>query len=341
VIAPNLAPVGTTAGALGFVCNGTFPTRCVSATTAPVLQQGASVASGFAPTSGNGSAGNTLTFDISNVDSQGSIICQPQFTNNAAVPGSPPATPGACPAFTGSTGTASGQSTGTLHVTIPITAAVTPGSNNIYIAWDPPGSPQQLVIPYTVSALATTCGPIASGSCTVSEIINQSVSGTAAGLKQTEGITGSNPAPPNVQLSNITLNGFQQTSTGVLNTDVIQDIRGTLVGWTVSAVFQDDLLNATPVGNHNTIPVSGFNWTPAVSLNVAVPPSGFLADVTAGAATVAGFDAITHTGTGRTLCSAASGGGGGTFNCAAGISLVVPAGMAAGNYSAVLQITIT
>ena len=127
----------------------------------------------------------------------------------------------------------------------------------MYLAWDPPGSPQQLLVSYTVSSLATTCTTGTPGSCVTNQIVNQLVQGVPLGLSQTEVATGSNTlSPPNVFMSNVTLNGFQQTSTGVLNTDVVQDIRGTLVGWTVTAVFQDDLQNATPHGNHNTIPSS-------------------------------------------------------------------------------------
>jgi hypothetical protein len=325
------------------------------------------VTSAFSPTSGQGGAGNTLTFDVGPVDTQGVVICQPVFLNGASAPVSAPATPAGCPTGgLGDVGTATGQSTGTLHVSIPITALTTPGPNFVYLAWDPAGSPQQLVVPYTISALATNCGPILgsgtsdtgpqlpaappstsftalSTSCTASEVIHQQVIGTASGLSQATQQTGSNPAPPDVNMTNVTLNGFQQTSTGALNTDVVQDIRGTLVGWTVSAVFQDDLQGPS-IGLHHTIPVSGFNWTPAKALNVASPPSGFLSDVTAGAATASGFDKSVANGgggTARTLCFALPGGGGGTFNCSAGLTLVVPAGVAAGAYSAVLQITIT
>jgi len=343
VVALNVAPAGTQAATQGSVCAAPFP--CVTA-TALASQQAATalVAGSLNPADGVGSAGNTLQFDVSPVDTQGSVLCQPQFTNNVTI--NPYA--GTCQTFTGSTGSTSGQSTGTLHVTIPITAADDPGPNTIFMVIDPPGGPVPVTIPYTISSLATTCGPIAGGApgCETDQIINQNVIGTALGLSQTESATGTG-APPNVFMGDITLNGFQQTATGALNTDVVQDIRGTLVGWTVTAVFQDDLQNATPHGNHNTIPVSGFNWTPSVALNATAPPtgpSGFLADVVAGAATSAGFDKSVASGgggTARTLCSAAPGGGGGTFNCAAALTLKVPAGVAAGAYSAVLQITIT
>jgi hypothetical protein len=339
LFALDLAPAGTVGSTLGSPCPPS-PVPCVNASALANEQAASALVGGsFSPASGVGSAGNTLQFDVSPVDAQGSVLCEARFTNGATV--NPYA--GTCQNFGTNTGSSSGQSTGTLHVTLPITAADNPGANTIYLVID--GSPVLLTLPYTISSLATTCGPIGGGApgCETDQIINQNVLGTALGLSQTETATGTG-APPNVFLSDITLNGFQQTATGSLNTDVVQDIRGTLVGWTVTAVFQDDLLNATPHGNHNTIPVSGFNWTPAVSLNVASPPSGFLADVVAGAATSAGFDksvASGGTGTARTLCSAAPGGGGGTFNCAAALTLKVPAGVAAGAYSAVLQITIT
>jgi hypothetical protein len=341
VFALDLAPAGTVGSTLGSPCPPS-PVPCVNA-TALANQQAASVLSAgtLNPASGAGSAGNTLHFDVAPVDTQGTVLCEARFTNQATV--NPYA--GSCQSFGTPTGSSTGQSTGTLHVTLPITAAATPGANTIYMVIDPPSGPVLLTIPYTISSLATTCGPIAGGApgCEADEIINQNVNGTALGLSQTESATGTG-TPPNVFMSDVTLNGFQQTATGALNTDVVQDIRGTLVGWTVTAVFQNDLLNATPHGNHNTIPVSGFNWTPSVSLNVAAPPSGFLADVVAGATTSSGFDKSVANGgggTARTLCSAAPGGGGGTFNCAAALTLAVPAGVAAGAYSAVLQITIT
>ena len=341
VLALDLAPAGTVGATLGSPCPPS-PVPCVGATAFANQQAGSALVAGsFSPASGVGSAGNTLQFDVSPVDTQGTVLCQARFTNGATV--NPYA--GTCQDFGTGSGSSSGQSTGTLHVTLPITAAAAPGANTIYLVIDPPGGPVLLTIPYTISSLATTCGPIAGGApgCETDQIINQNVIGTALGLSQTEVATGTG-TPPNVFMGDITLNGFQQTATGALNTDVVKDVRGTLVGWTVTAVFQDDLQNATPHGNHNTIPVSGFNWTPSVSLNVASPPSGYLTDVLAGVTTSAGFDKSVASGGGgvaRTLCSAAPGGGGGTFNCAAALTLKVPAGVAAGAYSAVLQITIT
>jgi hypothetical protein len=321
--------------------NGTnFTVNAVGNTTAN-QQSSTSGATNVSPPSGNGSAGNTLTFDYSPCDAQGSITCQPVFTNGASIPATPPATSGACPTFTGSTGTATIDPSGFIHVSIPITAADNPGANTVYLVADPPGSPTNITVPYTISSLALTCTTAGSpSSCDTSQIIAQDVTGTPVGLTQTEQATGGN-TPPTVQMSTIALNGDQQTSTGVLNTDVVKDIRGSLVGWTVTAVFQDDLQGPL-VGNHHVIPVSGFNWVPSVGLHT--PTSGYAGDVAAGPATTTGFDkSVAHggTGTSRTLCTAAAGGGGGTFDCKANLTLVVPAGVAAGSYSAVLVITVT
>jgi hypothetical protein len=342
--APNPVTVSVVAP-LAQSFNGTSFTVNATGNTTANQQSAGSSATNVSPASGNGSAGNTLTFDYTPWDAQGNIICQPVFTNGASIPATPPATSGDCPSFTGSTGTATIDPSGSIHVSIPITAADNTGDNTVYLVADPPGSPTNITVPYTISALAVTCTTAGSpSSCDTDQIISQDVTGTPIGLTQTEQATDGN-TPPTVQMSPIALNGDEQTSSGVLNTDVVKDIRGSLVGWTVTAVFQDDLQGPL-VGNHHVIPVSGFNWTPSVALHT--PTSGYAGDVVAGPATVAGFDkSVAHggTGTSRTLCTAAAGGGGGTFDCKANLTLVVPAGVAAGagehSYSAVLVITIT
>lgn len=146
-----------------------------------------------------------------------------------------------------------------------------------------------------------------------------------------------------VNMGNTVLNGHVQTRTGLLNTVTVTDTRGTNVGWVLNGQLAGDFVNATPghenhntnggvADPHNNIPASNLSWVPSVSL--AVPTDGLLGDVGPGPAA-----ALSKT-TARTLAIAPDGGGGGTWQADAALSLIVPSYVNNGVYSATLDLVL-
>ena len=221
------------------------------------------------------------------------------------------------------------------------------------------------------SVLGASAGPCSTSgaplSCKVNQVIQETVSGVSNGLTVSESaatctVTGAtnNADGIHLTLSGVTLNGKTQVANGCLNTVQIVDARGTLVGWTTTGQLETDFLGPN-VGAHtwdHVIPASNLTWTPAISLTYPAPPngpSGVLSEVAAGAASTlpvasqaAGLNGATGPYPGSTeattpvdLCDAPTGGGGGTFSCNAGLSLVVPAWVAAGTYQSTLDLVVS
>jgi hypothetical protein len=97
-------------------------------------------------------------------------------------------------------------------------------------------------------------------------------------------------------------------------------------GWSVvgqATDFTDP--TAQPAGD---IPVANFNWSP-----VAAPAAGSGTDYVLGGASTAGL------GTARTLATAATGHGDGTFGLGAGLTLNIPTSAPAGAYASTLTLT--
>lgn len=271
--------------------------------------------------------------------------------------------------------TLSVTSSGDISGSISVTSNEAVGSNPLdgtQTAFD--GSTLTATAAFTVTAISSTCsigGTTGLTSCSVQQVISVTITGT--NLTITEETTGSNPNATTVVLTPITL-GPQvfQNATGKLNTVQVSDDRGTLVGWTVTATMDSNFTNSSPTGNSidNEIPASFLTWTPSVSLttpgstdigtfcpgsptspgeNGCVGPSGQISTTQAsGVATTstpaevtAGPVANLSTTTAATLCSAAAGGGGGGFNCNASLSLATPPYVAAGTYSATMNITVS
>jgi hypothetical protein len=179
----------------------------------------------------------------------------------------------------------------------------------------------------TFNLTATSCVaaniPTVTGTCAVVQTVQQQVTGTS--LNTTE-------AGPTVAMGEIKLNGIAQTGHGNLKQVTVIDARGTLTGWTVTGSITD--LTSNPgaplpqkVGNH-TLPKTGISWTPACA---AV--DGIAGEITAGAAGTLVDGAL--------LCSAAPGGGGGTFTGDAPIDIQVASSKAAGLYVGTLTLTLT
>jgi len=115
---------------------------------------------------------------------------------------------------------------------------------------------------------------------------------------------------------------------------------------TLTGPSADNATGANPAGstNNTTTPENHAN-DPAWPVTNAEGPSGLLYEVQAGPIANLGTsntgDADFGTQPAQVLCEAASGGGGGAFNCDASLSLAVPPYVAAGHYTATMDILTT
>ena len=138
-----------------------------------------------------------------------------------------------------------------------------------------------------------------------------------------------------IAMSPVTLaDGAMPPSTGLLQTVTLDDARGTLSGWSVTATATDwtDIAEPDPLNptvNH-VIPAGNLGWTP-----FCAPAVGSVADP---AEVIAGPPASLDPVIPVTLCSAAPGGGGGSWTADALLFLDVPASIAAATYQATLTI---
>lgn len=110
-------------------------------------------------------------------------------------------------------------------------------------------------------------------------------------------------------------------ATGNLNKATVVDLRGTNAGWNLVGQVSDFS------GATSTIPGSNLGWTPS---SIKVSGSG---------AVVTGANA-SGLGNPSTLCKAGVGSSAGTFECGAGVTLVIPDNIAPGAYSATLTLTL-
>jgi hypothetical protein len=151
----------------------------------------------------------------------------------------------------------------------------------------------------------------------------------------------------------VTLNGYQQTANGTLNPLTLIDARGTLVGWSATAQFQQNDFTGPTAGKNpidHEIPATNFflggaNGSTAPSVVCAVasqPPLGqpscIISEVTQPASNVA---LNGPAGSAVSIGSAASGGGGGSFTVSSGFTVYVPSYIAAGTYTDTLNLTVS
>ena len=152
------------------------------------------------------------------------------------------------------------------------------------------------------------------------------------GLVVTASASGTNPNPTTVDLTPVPLSGpaALRSSEGSLNVVHVADNRGTGAGWTVTGELQGNFANRTPSGRpaDNVIPASNLLWLPSVA-------TGSATGVVAGPATDLSKTVA------KVLCSASSGHGAGRSSCSATLTLAVPPSVAAGRYTAVLDIVIS
>ncbi|GAA0439852.1 hypothetical protein Aca07nite_48400 [Actinoplanes capillaceus] len=124
-----------------------------------------------------------------------------------------------------------------------------------------------------------------------------------------------------------------QTATGNLNAVTVSDLRGTSAGWDLVG----QVTEFTAAGGA-VIPAANLGWTPSaqVATSGLVAANGAKNAVTAGAPVAPGAGL----GSSRTLCSAETGSSLGSATCGAALNLGIPESSAAGEYSAVLTLTL-
>ena len=152
------------------------------------------------------------------------------------------------------------------------------------------------------------------------------------GLAVSASASGTNPDPSTVDMTPISLGSASgmHAAQGSLNITHIADNRGTAAGWTVTGQLQGNFVNATPSGNHadNSIPASNLLWLPSVitgsATGVIAGPASDLSKTVA-----------------KLLCSAGPGHGAGSSSCGGTLTLAVPPTVAAGRYTAVLEIVVS
>ncbi len=210
--------------------------------------------------------------------------------------------------------------------------------------------------PFTLEVGCAT-GTAAGSTCNLLETLSAQVQGSL--LSMAELPVAGNPDATDVTLSSVTLSGEFSDATGQMSTVLVNDDRGTLSGWSVTGQLEGPFQNTAPVGPalDNQIPADYLTWTPSVSLattgttpptngaTAGCPsgpsgpcpgPSGSLSGVSAGPEA-----ALQDTsGVPVSLCSAASGSGGGSFDCAAPLMLAIPPQVAAGTYQSTLDLVL-
>ncbi|WP_281896559.1 HtaA domain-containing protein [Micromonospora humidisoli] len=152
---------------------------------------------------------------------------------------------------------------------------------------------------------------------------DQQITATVTGGALTLGVAGATVALPAVS------NG--QVTTGALNAATVADLRGTNAGWSLVGQVSDF---ASTTGG--TIAADNLGWTPSATVGTD-GLAGTPGVVTPGAPAAPGAGL----GTARALCTSATGASNGTFTCGAELQLGVPASALAGDYSAVLTLTLS
>jgi hypothetical protein len=132
-------------------------------------------------------------------------------------------------------------------------------------------------------------------------------------------------AAAGMQLSQVTLNGKPQTMTGALNQVAVQDFRGDVLGWDLTAAITD----FTSPEKGGLIPADSFTWKPACAVTNPDSPSRV----------VTGSE-----GTVGLLCKQNANApgvvSGGEFTADASAKLPIPAWQLSGTYTATLTLTL-
>jgi hypothetical protein len=175
---------------------------------------------------------------------------------------------------------------------------------------------------FAVAAFTFSANECAGTNCELVQTVSMEVDGDVLTSSQTSNA---------IAMDEITLDGEEQTSEGDLNDITILDARGTLLGWSVTATMSNIAIAGSSASN-SSISAADMTLTPTCAPKTVT--SGSTAGITGGTA-----GALDPT-TGRALCAAGSGDGGGTYKITGTLSLKVPATLRSGSYTATLTVLI-
>jgi hypothetical protein len=287
----------------------------------------------LAATPSSGGLGNTIVVTGTNWDPNLGTTASLAFT---------------CGTDTGSAAvSSSGGLSGSITVGASETACIPSGQLSVSDPINATLGTETASAPFTVTGLVTNCATAGGPpGCNINQVVTQTVNGDPTGLSINEG-----PGGTGVTMAPVLLNGFQQTSTGAINPITLIDARGTQVGWSLTAQFQNDNFTGPTAGTpvHRQIPASNLflgDGTTAPVPNVVCAiasqtplgqPSCIIADVTQPVAVVPFHG---PSGGPVELGMAASGGGGGSFIASSGLQMYVPSYVDAGTYTDTLNITV-
>lgn len=213
--------------------------------------------------------------------------------------------------------TASADAAGKLTASATVAEDAAPGARTVVLT--------QGAVSKSVAVTVTEKTPPPTGACADEPVdrcgeqkINLTVDGGPLTMSREAG---------EVDLTPVTLDGTEQTATGSLREVEVIDARGGSTGWSLTGTLTDF---SAPAGTK--IPAGNLSWTPACT---AAPGASAVTPGSTGP-----LDATTA----ATLCSAPGGTGqvvGGTFTAGAGLKLTVPPATGAGQYTAVLTLTLS
>ena len=208
------------------------------------------------------------------------------------------------------------------------------------------------VVHFTAPSTATTCQigvtvkdtnggtsntRILDVNVTAGDSLQQTVTQTSnAGALSLEACGVAHPVDCTIQMSDLTLNGLPQTSTGSIQTVAVDDARGAPVAWSLTAQLAGDLTNtnSTLSGPHAKIPSDLLLLSPSCSND----SSNSNAAPTAG---VAGQTLDAAASLPAAVCAATAGQNTGTFFADGSLSMQVPATVYAGTYVGTINFVVS
>lgn len=219
---------------------------------------------------------------------------------------------GQTPVGTAATSTASAE--GAFSTTVTISDPTTTSIAATEMDLTNPAAPAPKVATATLGTVTFSANSCTGTNCQISQIITVTVNPGVISISQNSNA---------VTLTAVTLDGTEKTSTGNLNQVTVNDARGTLAGWSVTATMTNFSKSGGSASNA-TIPASKLTTTPSC----AAVGDALIAEVSTGPASAM------STSSGIPMCTAANGGGGGTFRVDGALTLKIPASVRAGEYSA-------
>jgi hypothetical protein len=188
------------------------------------------------------------------------------------------------------------------------------------------------VIGFADSAASAAPDPTTSS---LTQTLTATVVGDPVGLTISDGSD-----QPGVVVSPIQLSGYRKTSTGGLNPITLIDARGTLVGWSLVAQFEQDTFTGPTRVPASSVSLGSGTMTASPEVTCAFPsePSCLISEVTQPRANVA---LAGPSGSAVSLGSASPGGGGGLFTVSSGLQLPAQNGSASGTYTDTLVLTVS